>query len=156
MFDGKGMTRMDAQVEWSRREKPIECHSVAEIDRLLDRAHAENSSKAPLLAVVTYRGYGVCVGLGIDPTVVEIHYPPCDGEYYTSTAKDGTSEELVDFFNRQGHYQYRRNAFVPLDEARQAVREFLETGYLTERIHWRDCWGKNAEQKVAPDCGGMT
>src|SRR6516165_5477025 len=117
---------MEAEVHWSWREKPVVCHSVAEIDALLDRAHSASSPERPALAVITHQGYGICIGLGIDPTVIEIHYPPCDGEFYTS-AGDGPAGDLVDFFGHEGHYQYGRHTFVPMDEARRAVREFIET-----------------------------
>lgn len=144
---------METEVTWSWREKSVLCHSLAEIDALLDYAHAASSLTRPALAVVTHQGYGICIGLGIDPTVIEIHHPPCDGEYYTSVG-DQEVDDLVDFFGREGHYQYRRNTFVPMAAARRAIRDFIEMGRRLEEIRWRDWTGSSTEPSAENEPAG--
>lgn len=153
-FGDGGGRQMEAEVTWSWREKSVVCHSLAEIDALLDRAHAASSLTRPALAVVTHQGYGLCIGLGIDPTVIEIHYPPCDGEYYTSVG-DEAVDDLVDFFGHEGHYQYRRNTFVPMAEARRTIRDFIKTGRRSEEIRWRDWRESPTESGAGGEPTGM-
>jgi hypothetical protein len=132
---------MAAKVTWSHKEKPVLCNSLAEIDAVLDRAHLASSPERPALAVVTNRGYGICIGLGIDPTVIEIHYPSDDVEFYTSSGIE-MARDLVDFFGHEGHFQYSRNSFVPLEDAREALRHFIEKQYLSRSFRWRNVRGE--------------
>jgi hypothetical protein len=118
---------------------------LAELDERLDSIHAVALRTKPALGLVEYQRYGICIGLGLDPTVIEIHYPPCDGEFYTSAGDSEPAEELVDFYGKGGHFQYRRETFVPMAEAREAVRAFILTGRRSDRIQWRDWSGEPAD-----------
>ena len=134
-----------AEVGWSEVEPPVVCRSIAEVDAALERLDrvAAASRGWPVLADIEWRGYAICLGLGIDPTVVEIHYPPCDGEFYTSAGEE-QSDQLVDFSGRCGHCQYRRSRFVPMAKARQAIREFLAAEHRSEAVRWKDWAGRPA------------
>ena len=70
---------------WDDQGPQVTCRSVRQVERVLQNWHRECDPEHPICAVVQIPGYAICVGLGSDPTFVQVHVEPCDGEYYTSS-----------------------------------------------------------------------
>jgi hypothetical protein len=130
-------------VYFAEEKPPIKCRSVAEVDATLGRLHRECRPGHPICVNVVVPGHWISIGLGPDPTLVMQSVEPCDGEWYTSVG-DESAEGWADFYGCGNHTPFQRRTFVPLDVARQVVREFVEHQQRSRLIRWHDWAGRPA------------
>jgi hypothetical protein len=126
---------------WDEHGPHVTCRSVQELEQALRERHRECAPEHPICAVVTIPGYVLCVGLGSDPTFIQVHVEPCDGEYYTSSG-DPTETEWKDFYGCGGHTPFEASSFVPFEAVLSAVVEFVQYQRRSERLRWRDWAGR--------------
>ena|SRR5258708_32044906 len=131
------------EVHYGEEEQPILCRSVAEMEAILDCLHRECRPDRPICVNVVLPQYWITIGLGTDPTFVLVSVEPCDGEWYLSVGNQ-SAEGWKDFYGCGNHTPFERRNFVPLELARQAVREFVEHQRRSRIIRWQDCADQDA------------
>ncbi len=113
-----------------------EVNSLVELDSLLDRLHGDDQ---PVMAVVESptNGDSLAIGLGRDVSVLNFVPGSGDPPYFTSLGTDMRDEPVqFNFMGEQSEFPMR-NA-IPLDAARNAVREFFESGRRSSSIEWEE------------------
>jgi hypothetical protein len=131
----------EIEVQFADQEPPLNCRSIEEMDSLLDRLHSQCPREHPICVNVVIPGYCLTIGLGSDPTFLLESVEPCDGEWYISVGDPSTSG-WKDFYGCGGHTPFEVRSFVPVQLARQALREFVQTQARSRLIHWND-WDGN-------------
>jgi hypothetical protein len=111
--------------------------SVDELDERLDALDAEAREGDPFVAEVARPdGAVLSIGLGRDASVLNYSASP-DPPYYTSHSPGGSGDESPVFYY-YGHWsEFRPDAAVPMENAREAVRVFFRTGDRPDNIDWR-------------------
>jgi hypothetical protein len=119
---------------WSETEPSVAIESVDDLDRFLD--FAEASSEHPTAVSVEVHGYGVDILVGHDTSFV--HMTPEDPDqhpYYITVGK--TSDGYLDFWLYSWHHtQIESRHLIPKALAREAFREFFQTGRLSTAVEW--------------------
>lgn len=118
---------------------PIQCASLQELDSVLDGLHRQANS--PLAVAIKFPGYEIDMGLGADPTFLCLQVGPCDGEYYFSVGEETNGDTKMFYGAGQDSY-WRPKRLIPLVEARQAVRHFVEHRSRSCAICWQDWNGR--------------
>lgn len=111
--------------------------TVQQLDDLLDRLHAEYEGGVPVLVVIEspMNGDSLAVAVGSSISVVSFVSGSGDPPYFTSLGAH--SDEGTIEFNFMGHLsECSRTNAVPIDVAREVVRQFFRTGALSELVQW--------------------
>lgn len=120
---------------------PLLCHSAEDVEVVLHDLHQNCRPDRPLCVVVQIPEYHICIGVGSDPTFVEVHVSPYDGEYYTSLG-DGESAGWKDFYGCGDYTPVEASSLVPFEDAVCAVSEFVRHQRRSMQIHWKDWNGR--------------
>jgi len=121
------------KVQWSGHSQRA-AGSVGELDSLLDQVHAHGK---PVMVVVEAlcNGNSLAIGLGRDKSVLNFVPGSGDPPYFTSLGAEDRDEAIeFDFMGESSEFPVRNS--VPIDTARQAMRDFLQTGELSAIIEW--------------------
>ena len=123
-------------VEWGEGPQSIQVATVEELDALLDRVDAEaRVGQRPVLALVGLGGTRyLTVGLGDDD--VGLTYNDSSDWRSWSSLGDLTGDDEVGFWMGNQPTYVRRRELVPIDLARQAVRELYDTGERSQLVRW--------------------
>lgn len=131
------------EVYFAEGKPPARCESPAELDATLDRLHRECDPRHPILICIDLPDHRLDIGLGADPTFVIVNTQPCDGTYWISVGED-RAEGYVDIYGCGNHQQIARRHLIPLELARSAIREFLQSGIRMPGVRWEDQAGRPA------------
>jgi hypothetical protein len=120
---------------WSETEPSIAIDSVEELDRFVD--FAESKTQRPTAVSVDVHGYRVDLLVGHEKSFV--HMTPDDRSQPYHVTIGGLSEDGIDFWLHSWHHTWFENRHLiakPL--AREAFREFFQTGRLSPAVEWED------------------
>ena len=125
-------------LEHKEKEKPIEIANVAELDHLLDEIASNTTPEHPIIVFVYAYGYQVSIGLG--HTESFIHFESESGEPpYLITVGDEEAEGVLAFFLFGNHHtEIPRRYLIPIEEARDIVKEWLQTGVRPMDQKWEE------------------
>jgi len=130
-------------VHYHERKPPIRCRSLAEVDAALDKLHREaDPARDPLAVAIKVFGHEIDTGLGTDPTFLCLQIEPCDGAYYLAVGDQTEGETLMFYGAGQDNYWQPKN-LIPLQDARAAVRYFIEHQQRSPCIRWQDWNGRD-------------
>jgi hypothetical protein len=124
------------KIQWSSDD--VACvNSIRELDPLLDRLHEEHQDVQPILATVesTSNGDSLAIGLGRPQSVLTFVPGSGDPPYFSSVG-DGEGDEVLEFSFMGDLSEIPVRNAVPIAVARQAMREFIETGALSKKVRW--------------------
>jgi hypothetical protein len=129
-------TRKQATLSWAE-DASVPVYSVRELDERLDELERQAREAQPLVAGIERPdGTALSIGLGRDRSVLN-YMSSLDPPYFTSHDPESDEDGTVVFYY-YGHWsEYSADAAVPMDEAREAARRFLETGERPQNIDWQ-------------------
>ena len=120
-------------------EKPeVAIGTVEELDRLLDQLQQENIP-SPVLVTVELQSSGdsLSIGLGRKESVLNFVSGSGNPPYWSSVGEHEEDEAVG--FNFMGELsEIPLRHLIPLDLARQAVRDFVRTGKLSQIVKWEE------------------
>lgn len=120
-------------------EKPeVGIGTVEELDRLFDQLQQENIPSPVLVTVeLPSSGDSLSIGLGRAESVLNFVSGSGNPPYWSSVGEH-EEDEAVDF-NFMGELsEIPLRHLIPLDLARQAVRDFVRTGKLSQKVKWEE------------------
>jgi hypothetical protein len=133
----------EIDVYYDESKPPIRCRSLQEVDATLDKLHREaDPTKDPLAVAIKVFGHEIDTGLGTDPTFLCLQIEPCDGEYYLAVGEQTEGETRMFYGAGQDSYWQPKN-LIPTEEARSAVRYFIEHQQRAPAVGWQDCDGRD-------------
>lgn len=133
----------EIDVYFDERKPPIKCRSLEEVDATLGKLHLEaDPKKVPLAVAIKVFGHEIDTGLGTDPTFLCLQIEPCDGEYYLAVGEQMEGETRTFYGAGQDSYWQPKN-LIPLEEARSAVRHFIEHQERSPSTRWQDWDGRD-------------
>lgn len=121
-------------------EKPeLVIGTVEELDRLLDQLQREHTSSPVLVTVeLPSTGDSLSIGLGRAESVLNFVSGSGNPPYWSSFGEHEENEAVG--FNFMGELsEIPLRHLIPLDLARQAVRDFVRTGKLSSNVKWEEC-----------------
>lgn len=126
---------MLCEVHFDDQVEPRTCDSARDLEALLDRLQRDCASGAPILVRIEFAGHRLDLGVGADPTFLALSAQPSDGEAWISVGNPDAPGAL-EFWGCGGRQDVPRRHLVPLDLAREAVREFVATSTRSGGIRW--------------------
>jgi hypothetical protein len=129
-------------VHFAQGEAPIRCGSLAEMDSVLDRLHAERKEQVnsgvkecPLQVMISFLGHEINLGLGSEDSFVMIGTDPFDDWYYAASGKEADGEDKEFYGFNQDTY-WPANWLVPINVAREAVHYFVCHQQRSPLVGW--------------------
>jgi len=122
---------------WAERPE-VAIGTVEELDRLLDRIQQENIP-SPVLVTVELQSSGdsLSIGLGRNESVLNFVSGSGNPPYWSSVGEHEEDEAVG--FNFMGELsEIPLRHLIPLDLARQALRDFVRTGKLSQIVKWEE------------------
>lgn len=113
-------------------------HTIEDLDLVLDQLQ-KGSTAAPILATVELPSSGdsLSIGLGREESVLNFVSGSGDPPYWSSVGK--YEEEDAVIFNIMGEFsEIPLRHLIPMDAARQVVRDFAQTGKLSDKVTWEE------------------
>jgi hypothetical protein len=117
----------------------IEVGTEADLDTLLDRLDEEAAASKPtIVRVEASNGATLGIGLGRSQSVLSFE-ASLDPPYFLSAAEEQAGEEPFLVFFYDGHWtEFPRRAAIPIQLAREAVREFARTARRPTVLEWEE------------------
>lgn len=124
------------RVQWDENDA-VDVHTIEELDQLLDRLH--QSAAAPVLATVEFpqSGDSLTIGLGHAQSVLNFIDGSGDPPYWSSVGKL-TADGAVDFLYMGEPTEIPLRRLIGIELARDAIREFAQTGRLSKHVDWEE------------------
>lgn len=118
-----------------------EVGSIEELDLLLDQLHDACDPARPMIVSIEYPyECRVDIGLGSPESIVmvwpQFHNAP-PGECYMSISGKEVSGTKWFYLQGDGDTELDRKYMIPVNIARQVVRDFILTGKRSEKIKWQ-------------------
>lgn len=133
----------DILVYFAQGAPPIRCHSVAEMDGVLDRLQAaELDQKAadkvrcPLEVCIAFTGYEIVTGLGSAETFVMLGAEPYDKWYVAVADEKADGDDKKMFYGVHQDTYWVPKHLIPVTAARDAVRYFVEHQQRSQALTW--------------------
>ena len=118
--------------------KGVEVESLQGLDNTIDRLQKEAAQSRPILVeVIRSTGDVLIIGLGLENAV--LNYTPAtkNPPYYVSVREGAeTTEDTVVYYFFGAHTEFPSRFLIPMQQARLALRHFVETGHLAKEINW--------------------
>jgi hypothetical protein len=113
--------------------------STGELDQILDRLTADTPADMPRLAeLINDAGDSLGLVIGADVSLLSFVGNAGNPPYYISVG-ELRAEGLFVLYVYGGHYsELPRRYCVSVEEAREAMRVFLEIGCLTDHLQWEE------------------
>jgi hypothetical protein len=135
------METIAATIICSSDEPATAISSVHELDQWLERLAGMCSPKSPHIFRLCAHGYSVDLAFGLAESFVSLEHESGMPPYFT-TLGDATAEGEVEFYLFGAHRtKVPRRNLIPMTQARQVVREFLETGSRSTSVRWEKASG---------------
>ena len=132
--------RHPSTLRWSEVESPATVSTRQELDEAPYKVAARCTAEHPIIVAIYPHGCEVGIALGLAERFVNIKSweqgaPPC----CLITTGDGRAKHGADFFflGKQRTEIPQRN-LIPTAQARQVVREFIETGCRSTSVKGED------------------
>jgi len=113
-----------------------EVASLGDLEALLDQLHDKNQA---VMVVVESPANGDSLAIGLGRNVSVLNFVPGAGDppYFTSLGFDMSEEPIeFNFMGEQSEFPMRNT--VSIDVARNAIREFFESGKMASSIEWEE------------------
>lgn len=128
---------MTPYLEWDQDSKRLEIYSEQELDSIVDRLTDSAIQEGRPMSIELYVSTETCLSIGIGR--IESHV-----EFYDATKKPPIvaccglwdSDELLVFFHRGTYSEMPKCYCIPIEEAREALREYFRTGQQPQNITW--------------------
>jgi hypothetical protein len=121
------------QASW-REGDPERLRTLEDLDALLDRLHAEGK---PILVEVQGPGSSGALTIGVGRPLGVLSHTPASGDPpYRVSLGDPCAQGGTDFFMAGHHSEMENRWLIPMDLAREGLRQFCRTGELSDRIVW--------------------
>jgi hypothetical protein len=128
--------QQQATLSWAEDES-VPVHSVQELDERLDELDRRARDDLPLVAGIERAdGKALSIGLGRDRSVLN-YMSSLDPPYFTSHDENADEGGTIVFYYYGHESEFPADAAVPMEDAREAVRRFFETGERPENLDWR-------------------
>ncbi len=119
---------------WSEFEPAVELRSVEDLDRFIDDVEAKCTF--PVALTVEVHDYRADLLVGHEMSFVHLSPEDPDKQRYFVTIGNETGE-LVDLWLHSLHHtQFESRHLIPKRQAREALREFFQTGRLLPTVLW--------------------
>ncbi|PQO47339.1 Imm1 family immunity protein [Blastopirellula marina] len=121
------------KIQWNP-DSEAEAASIAELDSILDAIHA---ARRAVMVAVGSPSNGDSLAIGLGRTVSVLNFVPGTGDppYFSSVGAD-ERDESVEFSFLGAPSEFPMRNAISVDSARNAMREFFETGKLSSSIEW--------------------
>jgi hypothetical protein len=125
------------KARWAERPEVV-FGTVEELDRLLDQLQQENIPSPVLVTLeLPSSGDSLSIGLGRAESVLNFVSGSGNPPYWSSVGEHEEDEAVG--FNFMGELsEIPLRHLIPLDLARQAVRDFVRTGKLSQKVKWEE------------------
>jgi hypothetical protein len=113
---------------------------TAELDRLLDgiTADAKHTGRPELPTLYDDRGRSLAIGVGDQSSLLVWTEDDSDGSSLLSQGvTQGGGDEVGFFYGNQYSY-FPATALIPIDLAREAMRQFITSGTRPTVVAWQD------------------
>jgi hypothetical protein len=138
-----------ARVSWGPGES-TEVASVEELDRLLDDLSAKARSQGPFTVEISVNDRtAISAVLGRDDSHLEF-YSPDQGALVIGCRGPWDDDTLIPFTYMGSYSELPRRYFVPVKQAREALRRYFLTGVRPENIAWNLDQGKGSDDRQTP------
>jgi Immunity protein Imm1 len=123
-------------LEWDHNVVAV--HSVEELDALLDRLTTEAKADLPFMVTLGLEDdSSLSIGLGRPETVLSYISPGVGPPHFMSRGEPRDDSPPKFLFSGE-MTEYPPWSAVPTETAREALRDFFETGELPKRIAWEE------------------
>ena len=112
-------------LDYAEGAPPVHCTSAEELLEVLREIHQVSDPEYPAAVDVSVPGYRLRIGLGSDPTFVQIQDDGA-GAHYLSLGDPAAAGEKA-FYRSGSHTSYAARCLIPLSHALEAVRVAIET-----------------------------
>jgi len=127
-------------LQWSEAEPAVKVSTSLEMDRALHKAEARATAQHAIAVAIYGRGHQITIGLGLPQSFVSIRGcepggpQPCVITVGSTRAEQGA----VFFFLGTHRTEIPQRNLIPAGQARQILREFLETGSRPTSVDWEN------------------
>ena len=130
------MDRRRALLVWGpKSEERAEIRSTEELDEQLERLHIQAEPQPFIAELVLPSGASLAIGLGRTEAVLSFIGPSLDPPYYHSVGPaEAEGTVVLRYFG--DWTEVPATTVIPLHDAREAMRRFLETGALPTNLNW--------------------
>lgn len=112
--------------------------TVSGLDMVLDKLTVQARDAPFIVNVELANGDSLGIGLGTDETILSFTAGSLEAPYFASLGADEQVEPLIEFTVGGQWTEFPRRNVVPLEEGRQAMREFVTTGQLSDAVRWEE------------------
>jgi hypothetical protein len=130
-------------VHFDQGTPPIQCHTVDEMDTVLDRLHATaldrksaDNYNCPLSVSIAIPGYDISTGLGSDEVFMAVCTDPFDDFLYVAVGDESAKGDEKMFYGFHQDTYWARKHLIPMATARDAIRYFVEHQQRSPALKW--------------------
>jgi len=125
-------------LQWSEAEPGLTISNCLELDQALHKITGHKCSRHAIIATLYGYGSQMGIGLGLPISFVSIHScDPTQRQLPVITMSDAPPGQDAVFYLLDTHRtEIRARHLIPVTQARQIVREFLNTGSRSSTVHW--------------------
>jgi len=125
-------------LQWSTEEPAIPVPTPHELDQALHKIAARCTAERPIIVALYAHGYEVGIGLGLPQSFVNVKSWERDTpeSCLITVGDERTVHGIVFFFLNARPTEIPQRNLIPATQARQIVREFLETGNRSKSVKW--------------------
>jgi hypothetical protein len=123
-------------------QKPIDVTEAGQLDVLLNELQARFHDDPRLVSIASTAGeQSLSIALGADQSMLNwIDEGDTDNAYLTSRGNASATGDNVEFAFSNTWNEYPPRVLIPIDVARQAVRDFVATGMRPDNVTWVSSW----------------
>jgi hypothetical protein len=130
-------------VHFAQGKPPIQCHTVAEMDVVLDRLHASSLDRkstdnygCPLSVSIAIPGYEIGTGLGSAEVFMTVNTDPFDDFLYVAVGDEAAKGDDKMFYGFHQDTYWEPKHLIPVATARDAIRYFVEHQQRSPKLKW--------------------
>jgi hypothetical protein len=125
-------------VQWSEKEPAKELSNLDELDRLLDDIASSTPSEHPSIVFIYAYGYQVGIGIGHDRSFLHFELETGEGPYVITVGNVDEQRVLAFYLLGNHHTEIRQRNLVPVAQAREALRKWIQTGIRSAEMKWEE------------------
>lgn len=111
---------------------------LMDLDQFLDEINSEVRNEDPIIVTIFMQGSIVSLGLGLDTSFVQLINESNEPPYWV-TLGDTKLDGVVDFFlHGKHHTEISQKNLIPINTARNIVREYYLTGSKSKNVQWEE------------------
>jgi hypothetical protein len=110
--------------------------SLQDLDNFLDDIHSSFKNRDPIIASIEMNGHNISLGLGSTLSFVQIINEENQSPYWITLGEENLEGETIYFFQAKHHTEIPKSYLIPIDKARDVIREFFMTGLRSTAVNW--------------------